>query len=326
MQRRDFLSYTIAGIGAMALASPGRTQEHVPRIGLLWHAAGPDQEALYMAALRQGLADRGYIEGQNIIVEHRFPAELPERFQNMAAELASKNMNILVGAGPNAALALQKATKTTPIIFIAAFDPVGSGLVTNIPHPTGNITGLEFPDLITKRLEFIKKAVPDVDVAKIMINTNTAGVHQYVERVQSEAGNLGLKIEPLEIHGVENLEAAFAGVEQNGHTCVAANPDPLFVAERKRIAGLALQRRLPSIFHNELYVRDGALMSYGTNIPEIFREASSYIDRILKGAQIADLPVEQPNKYRFVINMKTADKLNIRISEAALVLADDYVD
>ncbi|MDN3570259.1 ABC transporter substrate-binding protein [Methylobacterium longum] len=326
MLRRTFLSGAVAGFGVKALTAAAQAQDHVPRIGLLWHAAGPEQEALYMGAFRQGLSDYGYIEGRNITVEHRFPSEIPERFRDMATELASKNMDILIGAGPNSALALQKTTKTTPIIFIAAFDPVGRGLVSSIPHPTENITGLEFPDLIQKRLEVIKEAVPDVKISKIMINTDTAGAHQYIDRVKSEASYLGLKIEPLEIRGVANLEAAFAGVQQDGYICVAANPDPLFVAERKRIAALALQQRLPSIFHNELYVRDGALMSYGTSIPDIFRRAGSFVDRILKGTKISDIPVEQPSKYRVVVNLKTADQLGIKISDGVLARADEYVD
>ncbi len=305
---------------------PAWAQDHVPRIGLLWHAAGPDQEALYMSAFRRGLADHGFFEGQNIIIEHRFPAEIPEHFQAMAAELASKNFDILIGAGPNSALALQKVAKETPIVFIAAFDPVGRGLVKNIPHPDGNITGIEFPDLIKKRLEVIKEAIPSIKVAKIMVNTDTSDTRQYVDRIKLEESNLNLRIEPLEINGISNLESAFAAIQQDGHTCLAAQPDPSFVVERKRIAALALKQSLPSVFHNELYVRDGALMSYGTNIPDIFRSAGSYVDRLLKGAKICDLPVEQPSKYRVVINMKTADKLGIKISGNILASVDEYVD
>ncbi|MGH1590545.1 ABC transporter substrate-binding protein [Methylobacterium phyllosphaerae] len=326
MLRRAFLSGAVAGLGANALIPAALAQDHIPRIGMLWHAAGPEQEALYMGALRQGLSDYGYIEGKNIIVEHRFPAELPGRFREMAAELASKNMDILIGAGPNSALALQEATTTTPIIFVAAFDPVGRGLVSSISHPEKNITGLEFPDLIKKRLEVIKEAIPSITCAKIMINTESSGADQYVERVKTEAADLGLKIEPLEIRGVANLEAAFAGVQQDGHTCVAANPDPLFVVQRKRIATLALQQRLPSIFHNELYVKDGALMSYGTSIPGIFRRAGSYIDRLIRGTSVRDIPVEQPSIYRVVINLKTSDQLGIKISDIVLARADEYID
>ncbi|QGY00881.1 hypothetical protein MMSR116_02410 [Methylobacterium mesophilicum SR1.6/6] len=326
MLRRAFLSSAAAGLGANALIPAALAQGHIPRIGLLWHAAGPEQEALYMDALRQGLTDYGHIEGKNIIVEHRFPAELPENFRDMAADLASKNMDILIGAGLNSALALQKATTKTPIIFIAAFDPVGRGLVSSISHPEKNITGLEFPDLIEKRLEFIREAIPSILRAKIMINTETVGADQYVERVKFETRDLGLNIEPLEIHGVANFEAAFAGVQQDGHTCIAANPDPLFVVQRRRIATLALQQRLPSIFHNELYVKDGALMSYGTSIPDIFRRAGSYIDRLIKGVKVRDIPVEQPSIYRVVINLRTRDQLNIKISDSVLARADEYVD
>jgi putative ABC transport system substrate-binding protein len=177
MRRREFITL-LSGAAGYAVLRPGavraETLGQMPRIGVLWHAGSADEESIYLAAFRQGLADVGYVEGRNIIVEHRFPAEKPERFQSMAAELVELKMDVLVAPGQPSALAMQRATTTIPIVFVAAYDPIGVGLVNNLARPSGNITGLSLPDLIGKRLEIFRQALPDLSRVAVLININTA--------------------------------------------------------------------------------------------------------------------------------------------------------
>ena len=185
MRRRDFITL-VSGATGYAVVRPGALRAEalgqMPRIGMLWHAGSADEKSIYLAAFRQGLADVGYVEGRNIIVEHRFPAEKPERFQSMAAELVQLKLEVLVAAGQPSALALQRATTTIPIIFVAAYDPIGVGLVNSLARPSGNITGLSHPDLIGKRLEILKQALPNLSRVAVLINAaNQSYAHRYGE-------------------------------------------------------------------------------------------------------------------------------------------------
>jgi putative ABC transport system substrate-binding protein len=184
---------------ARLMLAANRSPERYLASGFLWHAASPEQEALYLAPLRQGLADVGYIEGQNVTVEHRFPAEMADRMKSMAEELVRLNMDVLVGAGPTASLALQKATRTIPIVFVAAYDPLGSGLVKSYSRPTENITGIAFPDLLGKRLEILKEALPQLSrVVVLMHTTDESRTRRYIASVEGEAHKLGLLVEAVQ--------------------------------------------------------------------------------------------------------------------------------
>jgi putative ABC transport system substrate-binding protein len=223
---------------------------------VLWHAGSADEESIYLAAFRQGLSDIGYVEGQNIIVEHRFPAEKPERFQSMAKELADLNLDVLVAAGQPPALALQHATTSTPIVFVAAYDPLGVGLVTSLARPTGNITGLSLPDLIGKRLQLFCQTIPNVSRVAVLINaSNQSYAQRYTKSVQEEGKELGLRMQVVEVSGPADIERAFSTITADTETGVAAAADVMFYNERKRITALALANHLPSIFHNEEFVK-----------------------------------------------------------------------
>jgi putative tryptophan/tyrosine transport system substrate-binding protein len=330
MRRRDFI-LLVSGATGYAVVRPGVLRAEalgqMPRIGMLWHAGSADEESIYLAAFRQGLADVGYVEGRNIIVEHRFPAEKPERFQSMAAELVELKLEVLVASGQPPALALQRATATIPIIFVAAYDPLGVGLVNSLARPSGNITGLSLPDLIGKRLEILKQALPNLSRVAVLINpANQSYAHRYGDSVQDDGHKLGLSIQPVEVNGPGDLERAFSAITPDPGTGVAAAADVMFYIERKRIAALALANRLPSMFHNEEFVKVGGLMSYGANVPAIFRRSGVYVDKILKGAKPSTLPVEQPNLFRSFVNLRTAKVLGVTIPPTLLVLADEVIE
>jgi putative ABC transport system substrate-binding protein len=327
MKRREFIGALGGAVVAWPLAARAQRIGKIPKIGVLWHAGSADEEAIFLAAFRQGLADLGYIEGKNIAVEHRFPAEMPERFRSMAAELVGLKMDVLVAAGQPPALALQQATSTIPIVFIAAYDPLGVGLVNNLARPTGNITGLSLPDLIGKRLEIFKEAVPNLTKVAVLVNaTNPSYARSYIESVRDEVGKLNLVFQPVEVGGPSDLERAFAAVTPDVGTGVAAAADVMFYANRKRMSDLALARRLPAMFHNEEFVKIGGLMSYGANVAAIFRRSAAYVDKILRGQKPSDLPVEQPVLYRLFVNLKTARALDLTLPPLLLTRADEVIE
>ena len=330
MNRRGMIAL-VGGAAGYAFLRPDvartKTIGPKPRIGMLWHAGSAEEKSVYLVAFRQGLADFGYVEGKNIIVEHRFPAEKPERFQSMAAELVALKVDVLVAAGQPPALALQRATEILPIVFVAAYDPIGVGLVNNIARPSRNITGLSLPDLIGKRLELFQQALPSLSRVAVLINaTNQSYARRYAEAVQGDGHRLDLAIQPVEVNGPDDLERAFATISVDAGTGVAAAADVMFYNERKRIIALALARRLPSMFHSEEFVKVGGLLSYGANVPAIFRHSALYVDKIIKGATPKDLPVEQPTLFRTFANVQTAKALGLTIQPTVLALADQVIE
>jgi putative tryptophan/tyrosine transport system substrate-binding protein len=329
MRRRDFITL-IGGAAGYGVLRPDLAQSESvgrkPRIGMLWHAASAEEESIYLAAFRQGLADVGYVEGQNIVVEHRFPAEKPERFQSMAAELVDLKLDVLVAAGQPPALALQRATASIPIIFVAAYDPIGVGLVTNLARPSANITGLSLPDLIGKRLELFRQALPHLSRVAVLVNATNQSFGRYAESVQEDGQKLGMTIQPVTVSGPNDVGRAFSAITPDTKTGVAAAADVMFYNQRKQITALALANRLPSMFHNEEFVKVGGLLSYGANVPAIFRHSAVYVDKIIKGAKPGDLPVEQPTLYRMFANVQTAKAIGVTIDSSLLLLADQVID
>jgi putative ABC transport system substrate-binding protein len=260
-------------------------------------------------------------------MEHRFPAEMADRMKNMADELVRLNMDVLVGAGPTSSLALQRATTTIPIVFVAAYDPLGIGLVKSYSRPTENITGIAFADLLGKRLEILKEALPQLSrVVVQMHTTDAARTRQYIGLVEPDAKKLGLLVEAVQVPAAADLEKSFASIVSDQQTGLAAAPEPMFFTERQKMSELALRHHLPFISHNEEYVKAGALMSYGAVVPAIFRRAGVYIDKILKGVQPSEIPVEDPTKFRLVINLKSAQALGFTIAALMLGRADQVIE
>jgi ABC-type uncharacterized transport system substrate-binding protein len=326
--RREFLTL-LGGAAAWPLAARAQQTRKIPIVGVLWHAASAEEEGIYPAALRQGLKDFGYAEGQNIILEERFPAEIPERFYSFATELVALKVDILVAINRLDALAAQRATSTIPIVFVYVSDPVGSKLVRSLAHPGGNITGLSnfAADLTAKRVEDLKMIVPRISRVALFVNPDDQeSVRRYVEEGQAAAKKLDLVLRPVEIRTARELTPTFLQMRSGQIDGIVVTQDGLFYSTRKEIADLALANRLPTIVYSRETVLVGALASYGPNNYEIFRRAGYYVDKILKGTKPADLPVEQPTKLEFIINRKTADALGITLPQSVLVAADDVIE
>lgn len=327
MRRREL----IALLGGTLAARPklAGAQPRVPRIGILWHGADQTDEAIYFGAVQQGLSDFGYADGKNVILEHRFAAEIPERFTSLAAELAALQVDIFIANNRLAALAAQHATTTIPIVFIAVPDPVGAGLVASLARPGGNITGLSnfALDLTAKRVEFLKNIVPNAARVGLLINPNdSTGTRVYVEEAQNAARKLGITVIPTEVRSRDDLKQAFAKMRDNQVDGLVVCQDGLFFSTRNDIAALALAARLPAAVYSRETVTAGALASYGPDNYGIFRRVGYYVDKILKGAKPADLPVEQPTKFEFIVNLKTAKALGLAIPQSMLVVADDVLE
>ena len=325
MRRRELialLALTVATRHVSAQTSP-------PRVGILWHAANEEEEAIYLEAVRRGLSDFGYVEGTNIILENRFPAEIPERFISLAAELAAIKVDILVAINRIAALAAQRATTTIPIVFVAIPDPVGANLVASLARPGGNITGLSnfATDLTGKRLEFLKEVVPSVSNVALLVNPNDKDASRvYIEEAQRAAKKLDITLHPNEVRAPSDLEPAFSRMRDNQVDGIVVSQDGLFYANRKNIADLALNHRLPAAVYSRETVDAGALVSYGPSNYAIFRRSGYYIDKILKGVKPSDLPVEQPAKFEFIVNLKTAKTLGLEVSSTLLARADEVIE
>ena len=329
MRRREFVAAFAGAAIASWRVARAKSVAKIPKIGILWHGASAEEEAIYLGAVRQGLLDMGYVEGQNILLENRFPAEILERFISLAAELAALKVDILVAINRLAALAAQRATTTIPIVFVAVPDPVESKLVASLAHPGGNITGLSnfALDLTAKRLEFLKRAVKDLSHAALLVNPNDRDMaRRYVEECRAAADKLDVVLVPMEVRTREDLVPAFAKMRDERVDGVVVSQDGLFYVTRKDIANLALQHRLPLIVYSRETLQAGALLSYGPSNYAIFRRAGVYIDKILKGAKPADLPVEQPTRFEFIINLQTARALGIGLPPTLSVMADEVIE
>jgi putative tryptophan/tyrosine transport system substrate-binding protein len=274
MRRREF----IAGLGG-AVAWPtwarGQTRAKIPTVGVLWHAGSAEEETFPLAQFRAGLQDVGYVEGRNIILENRFPAEQPERFQALAAELVRINVDTLFTVTRLAALAAQRATKTIPIVFMAVADPVGDRLVATLARPGGNITGLSNMalELTPKRIELLKEVVGLSRVALLANATDPEGVRRYLDLSNRAVGHLGVTIEPIEVRVPEDFERAFVEISRKGLQGVIVTQDGLIYNEQPRMLRLALQHKLPLIGYSREMAANGALMSYGPNNALMFRRA-----------------------------------------------------
>ena len=329
MKRREFGLLITSIALSPQVASAQRNINRIPSIGVLWHAASEDEEAVYLEAVRRGLSDFGYVEGRNITVENRYPAENPERFISLAAELAALKVDVLVAITRPAALAAQRATTTIPIVFVAIADPVGSKLVTSLARPGGNITGLSnfALDLTAKRLEYLKELVPSVSKVALLVNPNDKdSARRYVEEAQTAAAKLRVALHPFEVRTPQDLAPAFSRMRDNQINGVVVTQDGLFFATRKDVADLALAHRLPLTVYSRETVEAGAFASYGPSNLNIFRRSGFYIDKILKGTKPADLPVEQPTKFEFILNLKTANVLGLNVPLHLQQRADEVIE
>ena len=305
------------------LAGDAQPRAKVPRIGILTPAS--EASTPVFEAFRQGLRELGYVEGQNIVLEFRLAAGRADRLPDLAAELARLKVDIiLTDGGTAAAQAAQHATTTIPIVMATVGDPVQAGLIANLARPGGNVTGLTLlaPGLNGKRLELLKESVPGVAHVAVLWNPTNPAATQYLRETEGAAPSLQLQLQPLEVPGPDAIEAAVGAAVKGQADALITLPDAMLSNQRTQIADLAAKHRLPALFPEREFVDAGGLLSYGPSVPANFHRAAAFVDKILKGAKPADLPVEQPSRFELVINLKTAKALGLIIPPSLLFQAD----
>jgi putative tryptophan/tyrosine transport system substrate-binding protein len=324
MRRRDFMTL-VGSATAWPLVARAQGQSHVPRIGVLWHAASAKEESPYFESLIEGFRDLGYVDGK-IVLEHRFPNEKPALFASMAAELVSLKPDAIVAVG-GAAPYVEKVTTTIPIVFMYVPDPLGSKLVKSVRRPGGNATGLTNFSLVlcAKRLEYLKEMVPTLLRVGLLVNPSAKISDLYIEQSNAAAPKLGLTTQAFQVRSPSELEQTFNAMVNAGMQGVVVNAESLFYPPRETIAKLAIARRLPTCVWVKEMLEAGALLSYGADQRAIARRAAFYVDRILTGEKPAEMPVEQPTKFELAINLKTAKELGLEVPETLAAIADDLV-
>jgi putative ABC transport system substrate-binding protein len=326
IDRRTFL----AGTGAVLLAAPLATEAQpagTRRIGLLETSSPSPARVRLWETLRQRLRELGYLEGQNIAFESRFADGKPDRLPGLAAELVALKVDIIVTSGTPASLAAKQATRTIPIVMAQLADPVGAGLVASLGRPGGNVTGLttQDADLGGKRLEMLLQVVPKVSRFAVLIDETSPGSMLIARGTQVAAQSLGVQLQSLGVRGPEELDSAFSAMKEARAGALIVESSSLLFTSRTRLADLALKNRLPTMFAQREYAEAGGLMAYSADFSDLFRRAATFVDKILKGAKPADLPVEQPTKFDFVINLKTAKGLGLTIPPSLLARADEVI-
>ena len=323
MSKRVFGFALAAMLLTLSLPTEAQQPTKVPRIGYLAQGATSSSSS-NLKAFREGLRQLGYVEGQNIIIEYRYAESRTERFPDLVADLVRLKVGVIVASGTQANLAAKKATGAIPIVMANSDDPLGSGLVESLARPGGNVTGFSSmgQELGGKRLELFREAFPKV--RRLAVLWHTAANPAFRE-TQTAAQTLGFKILSSEVRGAEDLDSAFALLTRERSDGLFTVSSAFMTVNRKRIVEFAAKNRLPAIYHNEQFVEDGGLMSYATSIRDLHRRAAKYVDRILKGAKPADLPVEQPTKFEFVINLKTAKQVGINIPQSVLYRVDKVI-
>jgi ABC-type uncharacterized transport system substrate-binding protein len=327
MNRRMFLrGLTLGAVSAPRLAEAQQAGK-VWRIGYL-SLTSAEGDKSWVTAFGQGLRELGYMEGKNIVVEQRHAARQPARLPDLAAELVRLKVDVLVVFG--AYLAAKKVASTTPVVFIAAPDPVGDGLVVSLARPGGNITGLSdsHADLVPKRLELLKEVVPSASRVAVLFNPANPIAPPQLKTAEAASSALGMTVLPVEVKGAGPgaFEPAAAAIRKERPGALLVIAEPTVGAHQKRIAELAVKSRLPTIGTHRGWAQSGFLMSYGTDFHDLWRRAATYVDKILKGAKPADLPVQQPTRFELVINLKTAKALGLTIPPSVLLRADEVIE
>jgi ABC-type uncharacterized transport system substrate-binding protein len=312
----------------LGVSFPAQAQQpkKVPRIGFLGGASA----SFYAArtnAFRQGLNELGYTEGKNIVIEYRYAEGKFDRLPDLAAELVGLKLDVIVAAPTPSVLAAKKASATTPIVFASVVDPVASGLVASLARPGGNITGLTIlgPELSGKRLELLKEVLPNVTRVAALWNSANPAQELIWKEMQAAAQELRLQLQSLEVRSANDFDIAFEAALRERAQALIPSGEPLINTQLKRIVEFAAKNRLPAMYAGPEVVDAGGLMSYAPNYTDQYRRAAIYVDKILKGAKPADLPVEQPTKFEFVINLKTAKQIGLTIPPNVLARADKVI-
>jgi putative ABC transport system substrate-binding protein len=326
MDRRAFISGMAGSLLAVPLAAKAQQVGKVPRIGFLFSGdSGPARE---VDTFRQGLRDLGYVEGQNIAIEYRFAGGQVERLPELAAELVRLKLDVIVAPYTPPALAAKRATSTIPIVFAVVADAVGAGLIANFARPGRNITGLtsSSAELGGKRLELLKQVVPKASRVAVLYNPADRSNVLVLKQLQESAPTLALTLQPLEVREPREFEGAFLAMTRERAHAMFGTPGVLTFEHTKVLVNLAAKRRIPAMWGHRQFVDAGGLMSYAVNVYDQIRQTAVYVDKILKGAKPADLPVEQPTTFELVINLKTAKALGLTIPPSLLQRADQVIE
>jgi len=328
MNQKSFAVALCAMLVALYSLAEAQQPKKVPRIGYLSAGSGAAEHSPRAEAFRQGLRDLGYVEGKNIAIEHRGAEGKLARLPDLAAELVAIKVDVIVTGGNSAIRAAKKATSAIPIVMPHTADPVGDGFVVSLARPGGNITGLTSSagyELSGKRLELLKETIPKADRVAVLRDPANLGTAQSLKETETAARSLKVHVESLEVRNSKDFEAAFQAAATKHIDALMVLAGGLFNSHRSRIVSLAAKSRLPAMYSEQEYVLVGGLVSYATNIEDLYRRTATYVDKILKGAKPADLPVEQPTKFEFVINLKTAKQIGLTIPPNVLARADRVI-
>src|SRR5499433_2685159 len=326
---RELTLIVTLALGALAapIISGAQPAARIPRIGVL-HPGAPATSSHFAAAFDQGLREHGYLEGQNIVVERRFGEAKPERISDLAAELVRLKVDVIVTSTDPGIAAVKQQTQTIPIVMANSTDPVGTGFVASLAHPGGNVTGLTnlSVDLSGKRLEILREVLPGLARVAFLWNPEARGTVLDFNESEKAASSLHLELQSIEVSSAADLDRAFSAVtSQHAQAMIILPGNPLAFSKRAEIARFAQRNRLPSMYGIKEYVDAGGLMSYGPSLPAMYRHAATYVDKILKGAKPADLPVERPTKFELVLNLKTANALGLKVPPSLLQRADQLI-
>jgi ABC-type uncharacterized transport system substrate-binding protein len=314
-----------AALVAASLFVGAQQSKAVPRLAFLGNGSRSLSGPL-LDSFRVGLRELGYVEGQSIVIESRFADGRQERIQGLVRDLLALAPDVVVAAGPQALRAFKQATVSVPIVMAIISDPVEEGLIASLAHPGGNLTGLAYQNqvLTTKRLELLKETIPRVSRVAVLWDS-TFGVTSGVKQAETAARTLQLRLQPLAVRRPEDLETAFSSATTGRAEALLVLASPFLNANRQAAVESAARRHLPATYVAKTFVEIGGLMSYGPSFPDMYRRAATYVDKILRGAKPADLPVEQPTKFELVINLKTAKALGLTIPQSVLVRADEVI-
>jgi putative ABC transport system substrate-binding protein len=326
LRRREFIRLLGSAAAIWPLAARAQQPAKLPTIGFLG-ANTPSAESQWLAAFVQRVRELGWIEGRTVAIEYRWAGGRAERAAEIAAEFVRLKVDVIVTSGTASVIAAKEATSAIPIVFASAGDPVGTGLVASLARPGGNVTGSsqQQTDLGGKRLELLREIIPRLRRLAILANVASPNAVLDMREMQAAASTLGLEVIPFDIRRAEDIAPGFEALKGRAEALYVAS-NPLVFTNRARIHTLAMGARLPTIYDFREYVEAGGLISYGANMPDLFRRAADYVDKILRGAKAGDIPVEQPTRFDLIINLTTAKALGLTIPESFLLRADEVIE
>jgi putative tryptophan/tyrosine transport system substrate-binding protein len=328
LRRRDFITLLSGGVAAWPLAAGAQQPERMRRIGVLSGLADDTEGRFRVTTFQQGLRELGWTEGHNIRIELRWAAGDVDRTRTFTAELVAAKPDAILAITTAALVPLRQATSSIPIVFVNVGDPAESGIVESLARPGGNITGITtfVSSIGGKWLELLKEVAPRVVRVLVILNRDNPTAHGVLRIIEASAPSFGITVTQVSVHSADEIERAVENFARQPDAALLVLPDPATVVNRARIVGLAAQHRIPAVYPFRYFVDSGGLMSYGTVPTDQYRQAASYVDRILKGANPGELPVQQPAKFELVVNLKTAKALGLAIPESFLLRADEVIE